>query len=253
MTALLDASGLTLVELAIAILVVLIAGIVRGFSGFGMSAVIVLALSMIMAPAQVVPVAMLLEIVASLRMLPGSWRDVNWRLSAWLLVGSAVGTPIGAWLLLHLPVPVMRLALSVFVLIVCTILWRGFRLKGHPGAPWGLAVGVFSGTANGAASFGGQPNALFLLSAPIAAASVRATLVFIALITDIYGSAVYSLNGLLTAETLWRAALFLLPMAAGIAIGQKGFHTSKPETYRLVAIGLLTSLAIAGLIRTLVG
>ncbi|MCG8508787.1 MAG: sulfite exporter TauE/SafE family protein [Rhodospirillales bacterium] len=253
MTGILEAAGLSAVELTMTMAVVLIAGIVRGFSGFGMSAIIVLALSMIMAPSQVVPVAMLLEIVASLRMLPGTWRDVNWRLAGWLLAGSAVGTPIGAWLLLHLPVPVMRLVLSVFVLCVCLVLWRGFRLKTHPGAHWGLAVGVFSGTANGAASFGGQPNALFLLSAPIAAASVRATLIFIALVTDIYGSTVYRMNGLLTTEVLWKVGLFLIPMVLGIAIGQRGFSTSRPETYRRIAILLLTSLAVAGLIRTLLG
>ena len=253
MSAVLGAAGLTPVEFAVTVCVVLIAGVVRGFAGFGMSAIIVLALSMIMAPSRVVPVAMLLEIAASLRMLPSSWRDVDGRLSAWLLAGSAIGMPIGAWLLLTLPVPVMRLALSIFVLGICLVLWWGFRLKRHPSAPWGLAVGVFSGTAHGAASFGGQPNALFLLSAPIPAAAVRATLVFIGLVTAVYGSAVFRLNGLLTVEILWRAALFLLPMTLGIALGQRSFSTSRPETYRHVAILLLTGLAIAGVIRTLAG
>ncbi len=249
MDSLLSLLGLGAAEAGFAVLVVVVAGLVRGFSGFGMSAIMVLALALILPPARVVPVAMLMEIAASLRMLPGTWRHVHWRLAGWLLLGSAVGTPIGAYLLVNLPVPVMRAVLSVFVLGICILLWRGFRFPGHPRSEWGLAVGLFSGTANGAASFGGQPNALFLLSTPLTPATIRATLVFIAFCTDVYGTGIYHLNGLLDSEILWRAGLFLVPMAIGIGVGQRAFNAAKPETYRRLAIALLSALAVAGLLR----
>ena len=250
MDSVLSLLGLGAAEAGYAFVVVLVAGLVRGFSGFGMSAIMVLALALVLAPARVVPVAMLMEVVASLRMLPGTWRHVDWRLAGWLLLGSTVGTPLGAYLLVHLPVPAMRAVLSVFVLFICTLLWRGFRFPGHPRSEWGLAVGLFSGTANGAASFGGQPNALFLLSTPLPPATIRATLVLIAFCTDIYGTTVYKLNGLLDGEILWRAGLFLIPMTVGIAIGQRLFDTASPETFRRLAIALLTTLALAGIART---
>jgi len=253
MDSLLSLLGLGAVEAGYAFAVVLIAGMVRGFSGFGMSAIMVLALALVLPPARVVPVAMLMEVAASLRMLPGTWRKVSWRLAGWLLLGSALGTPIGAYLLVHLPMPVMRTVLSIFVLAICTLLWRGFRLPGEPRPSWGLAVGLFSGTANGAASFGGQPNALFLLSTPLPPAAIRATLVFLAFCTDIYGTAIYEMNGLVDSEILWRAGLFLIPMAIGIAIGQRFFDAARPETFRRLAIALLTALALAGIVRTALG
>lgn len=236
-----------------AVLAVLVAGIVRGFTGFGMSAIIVLALSMILPPAEVVPMVMPMEIAASIRMLPGVWREVNWKMAVWLLAGSAIGTPFGAALLLHAPVSVMRTGLSLFVLCMATLLWRGFRLPGNPRPAWGLAAGLFSGTANGAASFGGQPTALFLLSTSVSAATARATLVFMALCTDLYGSAVFAVNGLLTVEILMRAGLLLIPMALGIALGSRRFAGARPETYRRAALGLLAALAIIGLVRAALG
>lgn len=251
MEALISLAELTPAQVAYAVAVVLIAGIVRGFAGFGMSAILVLALSFTLPPVQVVPMVMLMEVAASQRMLHGVWREVNWKLAAWLLVGSAMGTPLGAYLLASVPAPAMRIALSLFVLVMVVLLWRGFRLPGHPRPAWGLAAGLFSGTANGAASFGGQPNAVFLLSTSADAATVRATLVVIALFTDLYGSTVFALKGLLTFETLMRAAVFLLPMAVGILIGERKFRAAQQQTYRRAALLLLTALALTGLARVL--
>lgn len=253
MDSLLALIGLDIPAATFSFAVALVAGIVRGFAGFGMSAIIVLALALILPPAQVVPMVMVMEVMASLRMLPGVRREMNWKLAGYLLAGSAVGTPIGAYLLGHVPASVMRAGLSVFVLGMSLLLWRGFRLPGRPKPAWGLGVGLFSGTANGAASFGGQPNALFLLSTSVSTVTARATLVLIALFTDIYGTTVYQLNGLLNAEIIWRATLLLLPMAAGIMIGERYFRASKPESYRRFALVLLMTLAIAGLLRTAIG
>ena len=53
-------------QLAYGMAVVLVAGIVRGFAGFGFSALTVAGMSLFISPAQVVPVAFVLEVLASL-------------------------------------------------------------------------------------------------------------------------------------------------------------------------------------------
>ena len=245
--------GQTPEEFAYASAVVLVAGLVRGFTGFGMSAIIVLALSMIFPPAQIVPMALIMEVGASARMLPPAWKDVDWPYSRALLVGGAIGVPLGVMLLVHVPVPIMRAALSVFVLGMSALIWTGFRFKGRPGRRWGYSVGLFAGVANGAASFGGQPIALFLLSTPVSAVSARATIIFLAIVSSGYGAVAAYFNGLVDMQVAARAAVFLIPMGIGIAFGEKRFHGSRPETYRSVALGLLVSLAVIGLARTALG
>ena len=80
---------------ALAVVVVLLAGFIRGYSGFGFSAFVVTGLSMMMPPAQAVPMILLLEILASLRL----WRQVrdkaDWRLLGWLALGGVIASPFG--------------------------------------------------------------------------------------------------------------------------------------------------------------
>ncbi|RYF80996.1 MAG: sulfite exporter TauE/SafE family protein, partial [Comamonadaceae bacterium] len=57
--------------LAYSLCVVFAAGVVRGFAGFGFSAIAVAGLSLIVSPAQVVPAIFALEILASLSQLRG--------------------------------------------------------------------------------------------------------------------------------------------------------------------------------------
>ena len=60
------------------LLVVFAAGIVRGFSGFGFSALCVAGLSLFATPAQVVPPIFMLEVLASISLLRGALKDVDW-------------------------------------------------------------------------------------------------------------------------------------------------------------------------------
>jgi len=126
------------------------AAIVRGYCGFGFSLLAITALSLALPPAEIVPSIFMLEIAASLHLLPGIWRDIHWRSIGLLLLGCAVATPFGVQLLAHLPAAPMRIAISLFVIVVVGFLWRGFALKSMPGAVATVATGAASGLFNGA-------------------------------------------------------------------------------------------------------
>src|SRR6185312_16834223 len=53
------------------------AAIVRGYSGFGFSLLAITALSLALPPAEIVPSIFMLEIAASLHLLPSIWRDIH--------------------------------------------------------------------------------------------------------------------------------------------------------------------------------
>jgi uncharacterized membrane protein YfcA len=81
--------------LALAVAVVFGAGIVRGFAGFGFSALCVAGLSLVMPPAQVVPPVFVLEVLASSSLLRGALAHADWRWLNWLLAGNALFIPVG--------------------------------------------------------------------------------------------------------------------------------------------------------------
>ncbi len=249
----LSAIDLSAGKLAFGFAAVFAAGVIRGFAGFGMSAIIVLSLTMVLPPVQIVPMALMMEVAASLRLLPSVRGNIDRTLAGRLFLGSLIGAPAGVYLLTALPEDAMRAGLSLFVLGISLFLWSGRADGLRPNALNTTLTGVFSGIANGAASFGGQPVALFMAAASIAAAEARSTMILLTFFTDGYASGLAAYQGLISPGIAGRAALFLVPMFVGIALGSGAFRRSDQRSYRRFVLLLLMGLAAAGLIRTIAG
>jgi uncharacterized protein len=231
--------------LAFALTVIFIAAIVRGFSGFGFSLLTVTALSLVYEPAKIVPSIFLLEIAASIHLLPSIWKDVHWRSLLPLTIGCLIATPIGVWLLANVPAPPMQIAMAVFVFVAVVLMWRGFALKSMPGTAASTAAGAASGFANGAFGIGGPPVVLFYFASPAGNIAGRASLIAFFLFTDVIGLANQSVHGLITRDAVLRALWFLPPLIVGVWIGARGFKGADPEKFRKVVLGLLAVMAVA--------
>lgn len=246
-------AGLGAIALAYSMSVVFAAAVIRGYSGFGASAIMVTSMTLVLPPAGVVPIAMLLEIIASLGLLKQIWKDVPWRSLGWLLAGAVLGMPAGFALLASLPADDMRVIISLLVLSASLLIWRGFRLSGQPKAGHTFGAGIVSGIANGTAAVGGLPVVLFFLSTTASAAMSRSTLIVYFMLGDAYGSGVAYLNGLVTLEVLQRTALFCIPLFLGVWIGNRHFLSTSPESFRRFTLILLIVLSVAGLLRAAIG
>jgi uncharacterized protein len=220
------------------------AAIVRGYSGFGFSLLAITALSLVLPPAEIVPAIFMLEIAASLHLLPGIWRDIHWRSIAFLLSGCAIATPIGVQLLANLPAAPMRIAISVFVIIATAFLWRGFALKAMPGPLATAATGAASGFCNGAFGMAGPPAILLFFGSPAGVAVGRASLIAYFLGTDVIGLAFLAQADLATRTTLWRFLTFLPPLLLGVWFGARIFKHANPESFRRWVLRLLVLLAV---------
>lgn len=246
-------AGLDAVTLAYTLVVVFFAAVVRGYSGFGTSALMVISLSLIIPPIEVVPIALFMEIVASLGLLKQIWKDVAWRTIRWLLIGAALGMPAGFALLAALPEEVMRAVISVLVLSASAALWFGYQLKREAHSGHTFATGVVSGVANGTAAVGGLPVVLFFLSTSAGIAMSRATVIVYLMLGNIYGVGVAHANGLIDTEVLQRSALFCLPLFIGVWAGNRHFLKTTPESFRKFTLLLLMFLASLGLLRAILG
>jgi uncharacterized membrane protein YfcA len=233
-----------LLPLALASGLVFLAAIVRGYSGFGFSLLAITSLSLIFPPAQVIPAIFMLEIAASLHMLPAIWRDVHWRSLSLLMVGTVVATPFGVYLLANIAPAPMTLALAVFVLAATALLWRGFALKSMPGTSATLAVGAATGIANGAFGIGGPPVILFYFASPAGHAAGRASLVAFFILTDVTGLIFLAREGLVTKEPGILALAFLPALAAGVWLGARSFKTADPARFRKIVLIILAGLAL---------
>lgn len=223
---------------------IFLAAIVRGYSGFGFSLLAITALSLVLPPSEVVPSIFMLEVAASLHLLPGIWKDVHWRSLAPLTLGCLAATPFGVYLLANVPAAPMQIAMAAFVLVATLLLWRGFALKTMPGAIASTAAGAASGFANGAFGIGGPPVILFYFASPAGAIAGRASIVAYFLATDVIGLAFQWREGLLTQATVLRAAVFLPALLAGVWLGARSFKEADPAAFRNWVLLILAGLAV---------
>src|SRR5262249_24332209 len=158
-------------------------------SGFGFSLLAITSLSLLLPPAKIVPSIFLMEVAASLHLLPGVWREVHWRALLWLAIGCLIGTPFGVYALARVPAAPMNLALALLVRARAVRRARGYPLRRTRGRAPTSATGPAPGLFNGGFGVGGPPVILFFFSSPAGQAAGRASIIAFFLLTDISGLA----------------------------------------------------------------
>ena len=147
------------------LLVSLGAGVVRGFAGFGYSALCVAGLALFVAPATVVPAVLALEILASVSLMRGSLADADRDWLRPLLVGNLLFVPVGILVLVLLPETLLRLLVGAALLVSAV----GLRLASRRVIPSTRALrigaGVASGLLHGIAASGGGVAAMLMAAA----------------------------------------------------------------------------------------
>ncbi|MES2715528.1 MAG: sulfite exporter TauE/SafE family protein [Pseudomonadota bacterium] len=232
----------------------LLAFVVRGLSGFGSSMLGIGSLTLLLPPLQVVPAFLALELLTTAHLLPGVWRQVDWRSLRWVIVGCALATPLGLTVLAGLDPNPMRLLVSLTLLGIAGLMLSGlaqrFTPRQTPGPAGALAAGAASGLLNGAAGIGGPPAIVFYF-ATTAAATGRASLIAYFLFTDVWALAWAGGAGLLDAAA-WPLIVVALPFSlAGIWLGQRLYLRLDEAQLRRLVWCLLAGLGALGVARGL--
>lgn len=220
------------------------AAFVRGYSGFGFSLLAVTSLSLVLPPAEIIPPIFMMEVAASLSLLPSIWRDIHWRSLLPLSIGCLAGTPLGVRFLATIPAAPMKVAMAAAVLASVALLRSGYVRKTMPSTTETVATGAVSGVLNGAFGIGGPPVVVFFFSSPAGASISRASLIAFFVGTDAIGLAFFAFQGLLTADAFSRFLMFLPPLLLGQWAGARSFKTADPAVFRQWVLVLLAVLAL---------
>ena len=240
---------LTTYELVALTLIVLVAAVVRGFSGFALSALVMAAGATLIPPIQLIPILWVLEMTASLQMARGGWQDANRTAALLLVLGNFIGWPLGLSLTSALPVAQSSLIALLVILVLALLQLTRLRIPGLDTKPGALATGVVAGIVSGLAHVGGMVVALYVLAQNSAARSMRGTLV-IYLFVGSFGSLLYLLHfGVMTSVSAIQGLVFAPVTLLGVWLGTKFFNPRLEPYYRPFCLCLLVFLAGLGLIR----
>lgn len=230
-------------------LVVFFAGYVRGFSGFGFSAIVVTAMALVMDPLTIIVMVMVFEICASVFQIANAYPSIDKPQVTRLLAGAIVGMPIGVTLLVRLDVDVVRIVISLLVLGLCLVLLSGWSLKKRPGAIGQFLVGAGSGFANSAA-IGGLPVGLFLTAQNARPAHFRANMIAYLFALDIIGIGVMTYHDRFSSAIVITALSLMPIMFLGVYLGSRQFFATPPSSFRRMVLILLIGLSCAGLAKS---
>ncbi|MDC0544819.1 sulfite exporter TauE/SafE family protein, partial [Candidatus Pelagibacter sp.] len=176
----------SLSEFLVILFIVFIASIIRGFNGFGFSATCISGFSFILPAIQIVPIILILEVFISIFMIPYIWNKIDWNFVFKLLIGIAIGSPIGLFLLKYLSPETTHLYVSLIIIFFSILLMKGYENKKINNNRSKIFTGIISGTLNGLTTLGGMPVALFLLVTSIQPAVIRGSLAALFFLTDVY-------------------------------------------------------------------
>lgn len=222
------------------------AAFVRGYSGFGFSALVVTGGSLVTNPLNLVPVVIVCEFLMTFQQWRSVGPDVDWRRLRWLWLGALVGVPLGLWVITRVPVDAARAVVAVYVLAMCAVLLRGWQLQRPQAGAGHIGVGVFAGLAN-ALGMAGLPVATYFTAQGLRARVFRASLIVYFAGLDLLTMPLLWWYGLLGADTALVIAAGAPVMMFGIWLGGRQFLAAEPQEFRRFAIALLAVLAILGL------
>ena len=240
---------LSLVEIYFLIITVFIASIIRGFNGFGFSATCISGFSFILPAIEIVPIILILEVIISIFMVPYIWNKIDWNFVLKLLIGIAIGSPIGLYLLKYLSPDTTHLSVCLLVVFFSFLLMRGYKNKKINNNYGKFITGIISGALNGLTTLGGMPVALFLLATSIQPAVIRGSLAALFFLTDIYAFVLSFFAGIVDFTTIYRTLPLIIVLPIGVYIGDRFFVKSKEATYRKAVFYFLIFISIFGIFR----
>ena len=241
----------SLSEFLVILFIVFIASIIRGFNGFGFSATCISGFSFILPAIQIVPIILILEVFISIFMIPYIWNKIDWNFVIKLLIGIAVGSPIGLYLLKYFSPETTHLYVCLIIIFFSILLMKGYINKKINNNQSKIFTGIISGTLNGLTTLGGMPVALFLLVTSIQPTVIRGSLAALFFLTDIYAFILSYFGGIVDMTTIYRTLPLIIVLPLGVFIGNKFFIKSKEKVYRKVVFNFLIIISIFGILRIL--
>ena len=232
---------------ALLILVALVAGMSRGFSGFGAALIFVPLASALVGPKLAAPILTIIDGVFASYLIPSALKLGDRRDVSLMFLGALVGVPLGTLVLTHYSPITLRWLISGMATAMLVLLTSGWRYRGKPHALATVAVGSISGLFSGIAQIGGPPVVSYWMGMDTAHAKLRANIILYFAASTVLSVITYVGGGLMSIEIM-KFSVFAGPAyGLGTFIGSKLFGLASPAAFRMSSLLLIAFAVLASL------
>lgn len=230
--------------------IVIFAGIVRGYSGFGFAVIAVVGLNFFFEPTQSVAIVLSLDVICSLNLLKQAFEQADYPVLKKLIIGSIIGIPVGYCCLLLIPSDLLKLLICFGILGLALMLLSTRRPFDADKTSTQLGFGIASGAGTASASVGGPMIVYYMSSSNLSTQSQRATMILFFVASE--GLVVAGLVGSGVADgNLGKALLILtLPTLLAVQYGQYLFNRKPPASLKSFALPVMIAVALLGIVNT---
>jgi uncharacterized protein len=229
------------------LLIIFIATLIRSAFGFGEALVAVPLLAFLIPLTVAAPLAVLVSITVAAVVVVQDWKHIHLRSTAWLVVSTLFGIPVGLILLMNSHQAGVKAALGgvIFLFSLYSLIGRAPLELKHDSQPWLLVCGFIAGVLGGAYGMNGPPLAVYGTMRRWSAPQFRATLQGYFLPASIIGMCGYWITGLWTRPVTHYYLLSLPATLLGVIAGRvlnRWMHGEKFAKYvyvGLAGIGVL--------------
>ena len=219
--------------------VIALASFVLGLVGFGNGLVAMALLPFLMSPVTAIALLTIYTIVFSTAIFVPVRRHLLVRPVIDLLAGTAVGVPVGVFLLTLIPLAALTRLIGGTLVALVILEWAGLHPGRLAGPGWRVGAGVLAGLAGAAVGTPGPPVILYAATQGWSPRTIKANLQAFFVVNQVVILAGYWWVGVLDGQ-VWRlAASFALPAAAGTALGMLLFSHVDHRRFRQLVFAIL--------------
>jgi uncharacterized membrane protein YfcA len=234
-------------RLVAAVVVAVLAGVVRGFSGFGSALIYVPLISAIYEPRIATVSFAIMDYVCVLPYALRAFPQARWHEVLPAFAAALVTVPIGTMTQNAADPIVLRWGMAVFVLAFVVLFAAGWRYPFKPSTLAATGAGALSGFAGGATQMSGPPAILYWLGSPEKATVIRSNLLVFLIMLGMTLLANYTWHGLMKADPIALAVLLWPAYIVALAVGARGFRGTSDQSYRRVAYVIVALAAVTSL------
>lgn len=233
--------------LAWLLLVISVAGIIRGFTGFGTALIFAPVANIFLEPKQVVTVIALTGVASNAVVLPRAWGQASRREVGLLVAAALLTVPVGIGLLDLLDRTAVRWVVTGVAGGMLAALLAGWRYARPVPVPMLLPIGAAAGVIGGMTGLTGPVVILFYLAGQALVQAVRANTILFLAALDAVILVNLGIKGDITPGLLLLAGIVSIPYAVTTTIGQALFDPRHERLYRRAAYAVIGLAVVSGL------